>query len=239
MADHLTLDVIDRPRAGVLRTMRAIRSLGHSRPPGLRALLQLGTARFVPRPVRAPTLRRVAALAVWEDEDAVERSWESSIGALGEGAREHWHIHGELARASFSCLWQTWDPDVADARRLTDDEPALIVISGNLRPRYVPMFFRDAAKAVAQAFEQPGYLGGLAIASSPLNTTSCSAWRSYRDAKEYAFKPGMHSEAMKRDRANGHHSTEWFVRIRPLAERGTLGGSAPFAGALAPAQTAS
>jgi hypothetical protein len=39
---------------------------------------------------------------------------------------------------------------------------------------------------------------------------------------------------MKRDRAEQHHRTEWFLRLRPLEERGTLDGAAPFAGLLEP-----
>ncbi len=99
-------------------------------------------------------------------------------------------------------------------------------------------FLRDAVKAVAHAHGQPGYLGGLGVASSPLNTTSVSAWRTYADAKEYAFRPGAHATVMKRDRENEHHSTEWFMRVRPLAERGTLAGDAPFAEVLRPAVAA-
>jgi hypothetical protein len=37
---------------------------------------------------------------------------------------------------------------------------------------------------------------------------------------------------MRRDRANGHHRTDWFSRIRPLTERGTLNGAALFGGLL-------
>ena len=136
-------------------------------------------------------------------------------------------------RAAFSNAWRGWVPDVAGARALEDDEPALILISGELHARYVPAFAKDAAGAVGHAFGHPGYLGGLTIASSPLNTTSCSCWRTYRDARDYAYRPGGHADALKRDRARGHHRTEYFLRLRPLLERGTLAGSAPLAPVLA------
>ena len=238
MADRLTLDVIDRPTGGVMRAFRDLAALRRRGAPGLRSVIQMGTGRFVPHPYLASTPRRVAVLAAWEDGDAIDRTWERAIGRLGFGAREHWHIHGELARASFTCPWRGWDPDVVDARRLSDDEPALILISGNLKARHVPVFMRDAGKAVAHAFAQPGYLGGLGINSSPLNTTSCSAWRTYADAKAYAYKPGGHAEAMRRDRAEERHRTEWFMRVRPLEERGTLNGAAPFAPVLETAAAA-
>jgi hypothetical protein len=229
MPDHITLDVIDRPAAGVLRTMRELRDVAHDGAPGLRALVRLGTARFVPRTMPAPTLRRIAILAAWDDGEDVEGRWAGLLGGAAAGAREHWHLRGELARAAFSEPWSRWAPRVEDARPLDDEEPALIVIAGDLHARFVPAFLRDARHAVAHAFAQPGYLGGLAITSSPLNTTSCSAWRRYADAKAYAYQPGGHADAMRRDRANGHHRTEWFMRICPLEERGTLNGAAPFA----------
>jgi hypothetical protein len=239
MADHITLDVIDRPAGGVIRGVRRLRALRAGGAPGLRALITLGTADFATRPFPPPTTpRRLAVLTAWHDADAVADCWEPTIGVLSRGAREHWHVHGELARASFSEAWRGWDPQVVDARNLDDDEPALILIAGDLRARFVPAFVRDAMKAAAHAFEQPGYLGGLAINSSLLNTTSCSTWRTYADAKAYAYRPGRHSEAMKRDRAEERHSTEWFMRVRPLAERGTLNGRAPFAEVLRPAVAA-
>jgi hypothetical protein len=43
---------------------------------------------------------------------------------------------------------------------------------------------------------------------------------------------------MRRDRAEERHRTEWFLRIRPLEERGTLNGAAPFAPVLRAAATA-
>ena len=39
---------------------------------------------------------------------------------------------------------------------------------------------------------------------------------------------------MRRDRADERHRTEWFLRLRPLEERGTLAGTRPFHGVLAP-----
>jgi hypothetical protein len=233
MPDQLTLDVVDRPCDGALRSLRYLASLRRAAVPGLRALIPLGTARFVTRPYPAGTPRRVAVLAAWHDGEDVEARWASVLGDLTVGAREHWHVRGEVVRAAYTEPWRGWTPDVDGAEKMADDEPALMLISGNLKGRYLPRFFRDGSKAVAHAFDQPGYLGGLAVNSSPLNTTSCSAWRSYADAKAYAYKPGAHSTAMKRDRANEHHKTEWFTRVRPLEERGTLAGAAPFGALLA------
>lgn len=222
MTERVTLDVVDRPAGGVLRTMSRIRALRRDRPPGLRTVFALGTAHFVPRPLPSPTPRRIAVLAAWDDEPH----------ELLAGGREHWHVEAEVVRAAFSGDWKGWIPDTADARPLNADEPALILISGELHARYLPAFAHDAAGAVAHAFASPGYLGGLAITSSPLNTTSCSCWRTYEDARAYAYRPGGHLDAMRRDRERGHHRTEYFLRLRPLLERGSLAGAAPFLAAV-------
>ena len=227
MADRVTLDVVDRPAVGVLRALKRVSAIRGAEPPGMRALLALGTANFAARVRPSPTPRRIAVLTAWEAADDVDARWRAALGDLCGGAREHWHVEAELVRATFSESWRGWTPDAGAARPLELAEPALILISGELRARYVPAFARDAAGAVAHALAHPGYLGGLAINSSPLNTTSCSCWRTYQDARDYAFEPGGHLDAIQRDRARGHHRTEYFMRLRPLLERGTLAGTAP------------
>jgi hypothetical protein len=239
MPDRVTLDVIDRPVGGLRRALRQVRTTRTLSPPGMRALLALGTAHFVPRPRPSPTPRRIAVLTAWEDGDEIDARWTDALGDLCAGGKEHWHVEAEVVRAAFSAPWKGWTPDVTDARPLDAAEPALILISGELRARYVPAFFKDGAGAVAHAFAQPGYLGGLAITSSPLNTTSCSCWRTYQDARDYAFRPGGHTDAVRRDRARGHHKTEYFLRLRPLVERGSLVGTTPFAPVLSQAPVAS
>lgn len=236
--DRFTLDVIDRPAGGAIAALRRLGAVRDARPPGMRALIRLGTGHFSPRTLPAPTPRRIGVLAAWRDGAEVDAGWTESLAGVAAAAREHWHVRGEVTRAAFTEPWLGWIPDVEGARPLDDEEPAPILIAGDLNARYIPAFLKDAGRAVSHAFEQPGYLGGLAIQSSPLNTTSCSAWRRYGDAKAYAYRPGRHAEAMRRDRANGHHRTEWFLRLRPLAERGSLAGAAPFAGVLDAARAA-
>ncbi len=235
MPDHVTLDVVDRPRSGVAALARTLIRLRRSRPHGLRAVIPLGTSRFdemrLPLPHLTP--RRIGVLAVWDAGADVDAGWSRALGTAVAGAQEHWHVAGEVARASFTEPWGGWNPDTGDATPLDPDEPALILISGTLRARYMPAFQADAVHTINQAIGQPGYLGGLGLASSPLNTTSCSAWRSYRDARAYAYRPGAHASAMRRDRVGEHHRTEWFMGVRPVGERGTLDGHAPLASLLA------
>src|SRR5262245_65617302 len=114
MPDRVTLDVIDRPAEGVRRSFGRVRALRSAGAPGLRAVFALGTAHFSPRVRPAPTPRRVAVLAAWEDSAA----WVDTLGELCAGGREHWHLEGEVVRATFSEAWKGWTPDVTDAAPL-------------------------------------------------------------------------------------------------------------------------
>ena len=213
MSESITLDILDRPAGG----RHALRRL--PRAPGVKYRILLITSHFADKPSLNYTPRRHGLLTVWEDGE------DPALQALPE-AREHWHIHGEVTRASFDSPWRGWTPDIAGIEPLREDEPALILISGDLHSRHVPSFVRDSFGTVRHAFSHPGYLGGLAIASSPLNTTSCSVWRTYADARDYAYGTGVHASVMRRDRQIGRHKTNWFLRVRPLSERGTLAGRA-------------
>jgi hypothetical protein len=129
----------------------------------MRALLALGTANFAARVRPAPTPRRIAVLAAWADGDDLDARWVAALGDLPIGAREHWHVEAEVVRAAFSDSWKGWTPDVTDARALDPAEPALILISGNLRARYVP--------------PSPGMPRALWHTPSPIPATS-AAWPS-------------------------------------------------------------
>ena len=98
--------MIDRPGPGLRRSLRHVKGLRTSSPPGLRAMLALGTATFASRPVPGPTPRRIAVLAAWEDDERVDDGWGEAIGDVAAGAREHWHVEAEVVRARFSQPWK-------------------------------------------------------------------------------------------------------------------------------------
>lgn len=81
MPDRVTLDVIDRPAGGVVATLRRLKGVRTSRRDGLRALLGLGTAHFVPRVRPAPTLHRIALLSAWAGDVPVG-DWMRTLGEL-------------------------------------------------------------------------------------------------------------------------------------------------------------
>jgi hypothetical protein len=228
MGDFITFDVIDRPAGGAWRAHRLLHRT--PRPAGCRGLVTGTTNHFRASLVPAATPRRLAVLGAWEDEAAAERS---PVPGLALGAREHWHLRGELAKVTDRDAWGGWVPSAEGAAPLRDEEPLFVLISGELRATAWWPFIKDAVGAVAHAEEHPGYLGGFGMFSSWVNTTSCSAWRSVADSRDYAYRPGGHADAMRRDVAEQRHRTNRFLRIRPRATRGTLDGRDPFAGLLA------
>jgi hypothetical protein len=233
MSQTVTLDVLDRPAGGVLRARRAWRRLAEGGgPPGSVAMLPLMTVNFVPTVIPSPTPRRIALLSVWEDAEACDRFYEAALDGVLTGARERWHVRGEVARTSFTDPWRGWEPDASGSEPLDPAEPVMVMISGDLRAKAVPSFVRASARVVAQASGHAGYLGGLGLQSTVLNTTSCSAWRSVADARDFAWSNGAHSVAARQDRAFENHIRECFVHLRPVVSRGTLVGVDPFAGLL-------
>lgn len=232
MGEFVVVDVVDRPTGGAGRALRRLRRARGS-DPALRALVGMRTIRFTPYLVPRFTPRRVAVLSSFADEAAAQRLWPSLLGDLTEGSREHWQVRGRAVRADFTEPRDGWVPEV-DGPDLADDEPALVVISGELHPRFLRRFTRDQRPVISYTEAAGGYLGGLGAQSTPLDTTSISAWRSYADAKRYAYSSGAHREAMKADLAEARHRSSWFLRVRPVSETGTLAGRTVFGEVLAP-----
>ena len=185
--------------------MSSARCTGHACPV-MRALIRLGTARFVARPVPAPTFR------AHRDPGRVGRMASPSRSAgppsLGGFAVRRARALATCAGRSTRCRrspsrGRRWQPEFEDARaagrrgagadrdrrrpaRALPDRPSPATPGApSATPLTQPRLPRRARRSRA----------GL------LNTTSCSAWRTYAEAKEYAYKPGGHAEAMRRDLA--------------------------------------
>ncbi len=106
MPDRVTLDVIDRPAGGAAALLRRLVALRRGRPDGIRALIPLGTSRFVETPVPRITPRRVGVLAIWDADADVDARWAARLGTAAARAREHWHVEGEVVRAAFTEPWR-------------------------------------------------------------------------------------------------------------------------------------
>lgn len=235
MGDFLTFDVVDRPGRGAARTLLGLRRA--PLPDGCRGLVPGITGDLAERATDVPYApRRIALLAAWASEAAADAS--PLLAALGEGAREHWHVGGPLVHRTGESSWRGWLPEPESDHPVPKDQPVLVLISGELRTRHLRTFARNGIRATRQAVATPGYLGGLGFFTSPRNTTSVSAWRTAADARAFAFRPGAHATAMKTDLDGGHHVTERFLRLRPIRSSGSLRGVDPFADVLGTADLA-
>jgi hypothetical protein len=121
-------------------------------------------------------------------------------------------------------------PPTAGVAPLHEDEPVVVQIDGTLTPEGFGPFYESTPAAIHQAFAHEAYLGGLGFTDTFRETVSFTCWRTARGARDYAFGPGAHDEARRRDRAEGWHdkATELFLRLRPIRSSGTVLGANPF-----------
>ena len=218
-----------RRTLGALRTAQRCARAAAERP-GVAFARAMQTGVFRPD-MRFPYSPGRVAVMLWAaDEDALEEAGAGPLAPLADGAAERWEV--VLRPAGVHGSWEGFVPACDAAAGLRADEPAVVLIHGVLKPRYLLAFMRDNAKVGRQLAAAPGYLGGLGLADTPLTTASFSCWRSARDSRQFAFAAGAHREAYRIDQAEGRHATELFVRFRPVRSRGTLDGRDPFAGVL-------
>jgi hypothetical protein len=182
--------------------------------------------------VSAPQLGRVALIAFWDDDDALEQfSRDDPLAAQLAGG---WHARLEPLRA-----WGTWPGlprDLPAARAVDYDGPAIVLTFGRLRAARALRFFRTSAKAERAARAATGLTWATALARPPFVAT-CSLWENTTALATYAFgrRDPAHPDAVAADAANPFHHESAFVRFRPYVVRGSLGRRNPLLeGALVP-----
>jgi hypothetical protein len=235
---YASLTVVTHPKrrllAALLRARRLAGAAGAHPAITFARALQTGTFRSDTRPPYVPG--RVAVMLWAREADALSEVDTRVLAPLADGAAQRWRV--VLRSASVHGAWAGFSPtagDAADAdnaQPLRPEEPVVVLIHGVLRARYIARFIRDSAQVGKQLERTEGYLGGLALADTPLTTASFSCWRTVRESRAFAFAAGTHRDAYKIDRAEQRHATEFFVRFRPIHSEGTLEGRDPLAGVL-------
>jgi hypothetical protein len=172
---------------------------------------------------------RVSVMAFSDSLDALDRIDREMLAPVSHGARERWRVVMETVKVHGD--WFGFIPDTTEAAPLDLGEPVVVMINGVLRARYLPHFTRDNARIGKELATAPGYLGGLGLSDTMLTTTSFSCWNTWRESRAFAFGAGHHATAYKADKDQQRHSTEFFVRFRPLRSEGSLDGSDPLAAA--------
>lgn len=220
-----SVHVADLGLAAGLRVLRAAPK--PSAVPGLRHA-EVGTA----APLSAKLLGaaqpgRVALLAFWDDDDAVDHF--EATHPLAERLAGGWH--SRLAPLRLHGAWPGVPDDLPTDRAVDAEGPAVVMTLGRLRLTQAPRFLRTSAKAEGAAIDAPGFLWGTGLARPPFMAT-CSVWASSAALATYAYgrREPAHADAIHADEGKAFHKRSAFIRFRPYATGGSLGDRNPFAG---------
>lgn len=209
-----------------LRLLR--RALPSDLAPGLRygvlaAASPLGANRL-PRPDPG----RVALIAAWDDDDAIDRFL--SDHPLAQTLRGGWHT-----RLQPTHIFGAYPPLAGlvgdEPAAMSQEEPAAVLTIGRLRLSQAPRFLKAGAAAEHLAVRDPSMLRGTGLARPPGLVATFSLWRSTREMRAYAggdAGPG-HRAAVKAHAKRPFHHVSAFIRFRPYGAEGEWDGENPLA----------
>jgi hypothetical protein len=165
---------------------------------------------------------------MWNDETALDQF--VADAPIARAMAGGWSTRLQPLRA-----WGAWPglpDDLPTARNVENAGPVAVLTMGRLRVRRAVPFIRASAKAEARVVEAPGCIWATGLARPPFVSTF-SLWESADAARDYAFAPGAHNEAIAQGRAEPFHKREAFVRFRPYATIGHLDRRNPLSEAMA------
>jgi len=178
-----------------------------------------------PRPKPHPG--RVVLVTMWDDENALDRF--VAEAPIARAMAAGWHARLQPLR-----VWGSWPgipDDLPRARSVESNGPVAVLTLGRLRIRRAVPFIRATTRAEARVVEAPGCIWATGLARPPLVSTF-SLWESADAARDYAFSPGAHDDAIAQGRAEPFHKREAFARFRPYAAEGHLDGRNPLSKAM-------
>jgi hypothetical protein len=165
-----------------------------------------------------PDLGRVALVAMWDDDQAIDRFLADA--PIARTLADGWHARLQPLRAHGS--WPGLADDLPRSRAVDNEGPVAVLTLGRLRlPRLLP-FLRASAKAEGRVVVAPGLIWATGIGRPPFFAT-CSLWQSADASAAYAYTQGdAHNDAIAAGRAKPFHHQEAFVRFRPYGTAGHL-----------------
>jgi hypothetical protein len=170
-----------------------------------------------------PDLGRLALIAMWDDDQAIDRFLADS--PIARTLSAGWHARLQPLRAHGS--WPGLADDLPRSRAVDNEGPVAVLTLGRLRWRRLLPFLRASAKAEARVIVAPGLIWATGIGRPPFFAT-CSLWQSADASTAYAYSQGeAHNDAIAAGRAEPFHHQEAFVRFRPYDAAGHLDGRNP------------
>jgi hypothetical protein len=195
-----------------------------TRTPGLRHANVASAAPLGRSVLPSPDLGRIAFVAFWDDDQAVDRFLaDHPFAAKLQGG---WHARLEPLRAHGA--WPGLPPEVPATRKTEYEGPALVLTLGRLRLSQAVRFLRTSAKAEGAVVGSPGLVWATGLARPPFVST-CSLWESTQALSTYAYgdRHAPHPDAIAVDQAKPFHKMSAFIRFRPYGTRGHLEGRNP------------
>ncbi len=212
-------DVGVRRAASVLRSAPRPASVS-----GLRHANVALAAPLTPRVLRKPDFGRVALVAFWDDDDALDRFLLDNpvATALSSG----WRLRLQPLRAFGA--WPGLPPDTPTGRTTEHQGVSAVLTLGRLRLGQSVRFLRTSAGAEARALGAPGLIWATGLGRPPFVAT-CSLWESTRALASYAYgnSEPAHPAAIDADHAKPFHHASAFIRFRPYGSHGSLAGRNP------------